>query len=249
MFPLELPTRLIKMFSFVGENVLDPFLGSGTTILSANILNRNGFGYEINKNFENIIKDKLKINANDLMSNINTNTYEFLEDHNINFNENLINIELSKLPYLFKDPLQLDKKIDVKSLNFGSKISDNDKNYAEKKSQYFSVKNINSSNNLTLNNGIKIQLIGIKASQDIDNNVNAILYLDNILKGKKVFMKYDSIKYNSDNDLLCYLYLENKTFINTHLLKTGFVDIDDSIEFKYSNKFKEIINNINKNTA
>lgn len=249
MFPLELPTRLIKMFSFVGENVLDPFLGSGTTILSANILNRNGLGYEINKNFENIIKDKLKINANDLMSNINTNTYEFLEDHNINFNENLINIELSKLPYLFKDPLQLDKKIDVKSLNFGSKISDNDKNYAEKKSQYFSVKNINSSNNLTLNNGIKIQLIGIKASQDIDNNVNAILYLDNILKGKKVFMKYDSIKYNSDNDLLCYLYLENKTFINTHLLKTGFVDIDDSIEFKYSNKFKEIINNINKNKA
>ena len=62
-------------------------------------------------------------------------------------------------------------------------------------------------------------------------------------------MKYDSIKYNSDNDLLCYLYLENKTFINTHLLKTGFVDIDDSIEFKYVNKFKEIINNINKNTA
>ena len=41
MFPLELPNRLIKMFSFVGDTVLDPFLGSGTTALSASNLNRN----------------------------------------------------------------------------------------------------------------------------------------------------------------------------------------------------------------
>ncbi|MCZ7613573.1 MAG: site-specific DNA-methyltransferase [Ignavibacteriaceae bacterium] len=38
MFPEELPKRLIKMFSFVGDNILDPFLGSGTTTLAAKIL-------------------------------------------------------------------------------------------------------------------------------------------------------------------------------------------------------------------
>jgi DNA modification methylase len=59
MFPDELPGRLIKMFSFVGDTVLDPFLGSGTTIKVALELGRNGIGYEINKNFLNLIKRKI----------------------------------------------------------------------------------------------------------------------------------------------------------------------------------------------
>ena len=46
-FPYELPFRLIKAFSFVGETVLDPFLGSGTTLLAAVDLKRNGIGYEL----------------------------------------------------------------------------------------------------------------------------------------------------------------------------------------------------------
>lgn len=47
-FPYELPFRLIKAFSYVGETVLDPFVGSGTTLLAAADLKRNGIGYEIN---------------------------------------------------------------------------------------------------------------------------------------------------------------------------------------------------------
>lgn len=46
-FPYELPFRLIKAFSFVGETILDPFMGSGTTLLAAIDLKRNGVGYEI----------------------------------------------------------------------------------------------------------------------------------------------------------------------------------------------------------
>jgi site-specific DNA-methyltransferase (adenine-specific) len=52
MFPEELPNRLIKMFSFVGETILDPFLGSGTTALAAKNLDRNSFGFEINPEFK-----------------------------------------------------------------------------------------------------------------------------------------------------------------------------------------------------
>jgi len=47
-FPYELPFRLIKAFSYIGESILDPFVGSGTTLLAAADLMRNGIGYEIN---------------------------------------------------------------------------------------------------------------------------------------------------------------------------------------------------------
>lgn len=47
-FPYELPYRLIKAYSFVGENILDPFAGSATTLFASADLKRNGAGYEIN---------------------------------------------------------------------------------------------------------------------------------------------------------------------------------------------------------
>ena len=50
-FPLELAERLIRMFSFVGDTVLDPFLGTGTTSLAAMRNGRNSIGYEIDKSY------------------------------------------------------------------------------------------------------------------------------------------------------------------------------------------------------
>ena len=60
MFPEELPYRLIRMFSFIGDTVLDPFVGSGTTLKIAKALFRKGVGYEINTEFHPIIQEKLK---------------------------------------------------------------------------------------------------------------------------------------------------------------------------------------------
>jgi len=59
VFPEELPKRLIKMFSFVGDRVLDPFAGSGTTLKSALELCREAIGYEINPEFVELIKRKV----------------------------------------------------------------------------------------------------------------------------------------------------------------------------------------------
>jgi len=58
-FPEELPKRLIKMFSFKGETIFDPFLGSGTTSLAALKLERNSAGYELNKDYKDIIYEKI----------------------------------------------------------------------------------------------------------------------------------------------------------------------------------------------
>jgi len=70
MFPLELPSRLIKMFSFVGDTILDPFLGSGTTIEAAMKLNRNSIGYEINSEFLSTIKEKIGFSKKDLFKHV-----------------------------------------------------------------------------------------------------------------------------------------------------------------------------------
>jgi len=59
-FPEEIPKRLIKLFSFHGETVLDPFLGSGTTMKVAQELGRNSWGYEIDQGLKKIITQKLE---------------------------------------------------------------------------------------------------------------------------------------------------------------------------------------------
>jgi DNA modification methylase len=58
-FPVELPRRLIRMFTFPGDTVLDPFLGSGTTVKAALDLGRRAVGYEINAAYLDLIKESL----------------------------------------------------------------------------------------------------------------------------------------------------------------------------------------------
>lgn len=58
-FPEEIPRRLIRLYSFHGETVLDPFLGSGTTMKVAHELGRNSWGYEIDASLKKIIRRKL----------------------------------------------------------------------------------------------------------------------------------------------------------------------------------------------
>ncbi|MFX0114443.1 MAG: DNA-methyltransferase [Candidatus Hodarchaeota archaeon] len=65
-FPLELPQNLIRLYSFPGETVLDPFLGSGTTAKAAIIEGRNSIGYEINVQYRKLIGEVLKITKNPL---------------------------------------------------------------------------------------------------------------------------------------------------------------------------------------
>jgi DNA modification methylase len=223
MFPEELPARLIKMFSFVGETILDPFMGSGTTALAAKKLNRNSVGYEINPDFIPIYKKKMDIEQMELENT----QYIFKEDRFVGDIEQSI----SKQPYIFADPHKLDKKIDVKKLQFGSKI---DKDSTERE-EYYTVKNVISPCLIELNNNLKIRLIGIKEKPSV--NGAAVQYLIDKLKGQKVFMKYDDVKYDEDNNLFCYLYLKNKTFVNVHLLKAGLAEVNSSLEFRYKNKF------------
>jgi modification methylase len=66
-FPLELAERLIRMFSFVGDTVLDPFLGTGTTTLAAMQNGRNSTGYEIDKSYLAYARKRIQ-NSSDFFS-------------------------------------------------------------------------------------------------------------------------------------------------------------------------------------
>ncbi|WP_004471110.1 DNA-methyltransferase [Leptospira santarosai] len=59
-FPLEIPERLIRMFSFSGETILDPFMGSGTTAEAAFLNNRNSVGIELNTRYANLGKKRVE---------------------------------------------------------------------------------------------------------------------------------------------------------------------------------------------
>jgi site-specific DNA-methyltransferase (adenine-specific) len=223
MFPEELPARLIKMFSFSGETVLDPFLGSGTTALAARNLGRSSVGYEINSDFIPTIKYKLNVGQSDRA----VTEYMFLNDSV----KTDLNKEIEKLPYIFKDPHKLDKKIDPKKLQFGSRI---DKDSGDREI-YYSVKEVISPELVKLDNDLVVRLIGVKEIEAA--NGQAIRFLIDKTKGQKVFMKFDNQKYDEGNNLLCYLYLKNKTFINAHIIKEGLAAVDPSTDFKYKNKF------------
>lgn len=228
MFPEELPKRLIKMFSFAEETVFDPFLGSGTTSLAAKNLGRNSVGYEINKDYEQVIKDKLNVSQ---LSFLNDFSAEFITEEKTEIPD------LKKLPYIFKDKVKIDKKVDIKNMSFGSKI---DSTSPIKKEELHNVKKVLSPDTLELDNGLKIKLTGIEPISQYEKN--AIVFLQNKFKKRKVFLKFEPTD-SSKEIPSAYVYLDNKTFINRHLIRTGFVGLDESCEYKYKEKFKEDLKN------
>lgn len=58
-FPLEIPYRLINMYSVYGDTVLDPFWGTGTTSLAAIVAGRNSVGYELEEEFMKVFEDRI----------------------------------------------------------------------------------------------------------------------------------------------------------------------------------------------
>lgn len=229
-FPVELPKRAIEMFTFVGETVLDPFLGSGTTSLAALITNRNSIGYEINKDFLSIIKEKLNVDKKNLF-------FDFIvkkqQNRDIDWKQ-----EIQKSQYIFSDPVKFDKKIDPNKLKFGSKISIEDNKFGTQYEKYQIVKEIINTNLIKLNNDLIIRLIGVKPKTE--KTEAAIKFLTTKILKRQIYLKYDEQKYDNDNRLMAYVYMKNKTFINAHILKYGFGNLDTEYHFKYLNKFKNL---------
>ena len=178
--------------------------------------------YEINKEFEPIIREKL--GADQLRLGDDTKVI-FAEDEIGNISS------FDQLPYIFSDPHRMDKKVDVKKLQFGSKIDQSE----AKRDELFGVKQVIASDKIELSNGLVVRLLGIKPNPLYQGQ--AINFLQEKFHKRKVFLKYDTVKYDAENNLMCYVYLDNKTFVNNHLVRTGFVDVDTSFDYTCQKKF------------
>ncbi|MBN1866459.1 site-specific DNA-methyltransferase [Candidatus Sumerlaeota bacterium] len=117
MFPEELPRRLIKMFTFAGETVLDPFLGSGTTSLAAMHLGRSSVGIEKNPDYMEAIRRKLGEETGDMFT---AAEIEYLNAPSPGEDE--VRSLLERQPYRFRDPVALALQSDPRGKSYGSVI-------------------------------------------------------------------------------------------------------------------------------
>lgn len=211
MFPDELPKRCIKMFTFVGDTVLDPFLGSGTTVKAAMELNRNAIGYEINENFLNVIKEKLGLNRGLLVFS-----------NNIQIIKRAKKIEIEEIDYKpkIKDARPI---IDPNKLNF-------------KNNRVYKVIDIIDERTIKLNTGLIVKMLGVK----ISDKERAIRYLMDYILKKDVFLKFDNGTIVDKDTVEAYVYLKNRIFVNSYLIKAGMAVADRSKDYKYKNKFISI---------
>ncbi len=207
MFPEELPFRLIRMFTFVGETVLDPFLGSGTTLKAAYNLKRNAVGYEINKDFLNMIKDKIAREEN------------LFNSKNIEIIQRKVLPEIEEVNYI---PTIKDAKpeIEPKKFNF-------------KNGSLYKVSEVLDSYTLKLNTGLIIKLLGVI----VTNEEKALAYLKEKILSKEVIIKFDKNYYSSKEPLEAYVYLKNKIFINQYLIKSGMAIAEKTKNYDYKEKF------------
>jgi len=122
---------------------------------------------------------------------------------------------------------------------YGTKITSDNK---VKREKYFSIREIIEPDLIRLNNGQKVKLIGIKPLSDKKNE--ALVFLEKKLRKSQIYLKYDDLVRNGTDVISAYVYMKNRTFINAHLIKNGFVDVDEGCEFKHLEKFRKMKENL-----
>ncbi len=209
-FPLELPRRLIQMFSFPGETVLDPFLGAATTIKAAMDLNRVGIGYEINRDWENAMRARLGLQQPDL------------------FGARVEWIESKAAPIEHLDKGATAMLTSPKTAKFGSVIEASDlNNRAERGAR---LKRVISPTRIELSGGETVNLRGVRAIAE--READGVAALERLLKNRGIFAR------EVENGA-AYLHLDNKTFVNAKLIRLGVCEPDES-EHRLAARFAKI---------
>jgi modification methylase len=216
MFPEELPRRLIKMFSFHGETVLDPFLGSGTTAKAALDLNRNAAGYEINETFISMIKEKIACSGDAV----------FVRQEPAAIERYITGNGFEARPY-------------ISNLKDADYVNDPGEKKLKQNEQLFKVLSIENQDTLVIDTGLRVRFLGIKIDDDKKAAMSA--YLEKYILKKLVIIRYDKNHPAHHGDpavpVYAYVYLKNKIFVNRSLIKSGLAGADWESEYSMKKKF------------
>lgn len=199
MFPEELPRRILRMFSFRGDTVLDPFLGSGTTMRVCAALGRNSIGYEVNENFLELIRKKVMPVISEAK---NHSTLEiFWQNKELQFKPN------EYLPGIMDAIWKKGRSGD------------------EEAPEMRRVNGVTEDARIILMDGSTIGFLGVEI--DRDQLDRAIGYLNKYIRGKDIIIKGDADSHNIENSSLFYVYLRNRIFVNRELIKMGIGKVAD----------------------
>jgi modification methylase len=210
MFPDELPRRLIRMFTFTGDTVLDPFLGSGTTVKAALDLGRNAVGYEINAIFEEFIREKIGMKVTQpLFSNI-----QVIQPGSKGAQGTLDG---------YKPRIQ------------NSEILKKGAQSQEKSQIPMKVLALADDQTIRLENGQAVRFLGVR----IEKLGETRKYLRDYVVNKEVIIK-DMGETDGNGVASAYVYLKNKIFINAHLIKSGLASPDEQIDHRLAHKFRSL---------
>ena len=211
MFPDELPKRLIRMFTFAGEVVLDPFLGSGTTVRVARDLGRSAVGYEINPDFVPIIREKMGL------------------DGTLGFDQ--------PVEFWSQEP----GPRDVVGAGYEPSIQDaspdvTPKEYAEGRETLHKVVGVDDARTIRLQSGQAVRFLGVR----IDRDAEAAEYLRESIVGKRVYVRTEDDCPPDSPIVDAYVYLKNRIFVNLYLIKSGMGSADEVCHHRHAAKFAAV---------
>ncbi|MHA1270552.1 MAG: DNA-methyltransferase [Candidatus Helarchaeota archaeon] len=222
MFPEELPYRIIRMFSYINDTVLDPFVGSGTTLKVAEQLKRRGIGYEINTQFRPIIEKKLVSKSDKKVRKDFHNLQMFLQNCE---QLNILKYDFSlakRKGYIVISSPNLNKHVAI-DLLISDRISNNEeiirlieKKINENNIQNFLMSTLNNKDNI-INNFVIVLTHEIKSFDNILSNYS------NKYSNKLIFIRWNNFYKNKSivEDIL------SKNMVNLEKLIKKTMNIDD----------------------
>lgn len=180
-FVPQIPNQLLQRYTKTGDWVLDPFLGSGTTLIECANLNRNGIGIEINKDTLKMAKERTNnLKSESLLEHINADSGA------VDLSENLKKLDIDKVQFILYHPPYWDI----------IKFNDNEKNIANSKNlkdflDGFEIIFVNTIKHLEQNRYFAIVIGDIyKNSEWIPLNT----YLNNMILSKGYLLKSIIVK-------------------------------------------------------
>jgi len=231
-FPVELPHRLIRMFTFPGETVLDPFLGSGTTSLAAQRLGRRSVGYEINPELREVIERKVG-GAGDLLDAAAPVPIEFIER-----TEPPADLEarIERLQAAGGEagPVIV-RQVDSRKATYGSRVT----MAAPPKTPKVRVAEVLAPHRLRLTDGREVRLLGLAPfpGEEPDAVARACAHLRAML-GRSALMLFDGAGPVGQRTAdAVYVYLSNQKFVNARMIREGFARADREQSHRMLHRF------------